>query len=281
MPHRGVSTPTPHPNVSFLFRLHAAQAAAGSVLCVGLDPDLARLPDSFRKYAEGVAVREFCASIVEATAPYACAFKPNLAFFEALGADGWKVLADVIEAIPTDRIIVLDAKRGDIGNSAAKYAHALFDQLGGDAVTVAPYMGRDSIVPFLQDEGRCAFVLAATSNPSAVDVQQLLVEGEPLYRHVARMAVEVGKEHPGTVGLVVGATRPELLARLRAEHPQTPFLIPGVGAQGGSAEAVLEANAGGPVLINSSRGILYASDGADYAEAAANAAKELAATLPA
>ena len=267
--------------MSFLSRLHAAQAATGSVLCVGLDPDLARLPDSFRNDADGVAVREFCTSIVEATAPYACAFKPNLAFFEALGAEGWKVLADVIGAIPDGRVIILDAKRGDIGNSAAKYAHALYNELGGDAVTVAPYMGRDSIVPFLQDEDRCAFVLAATSNPSAVDVQRLEVEGEPLYKHVARMAVEVGEEHPGTVGLVVGATRPELLAELRAEFPQTPFLVPGVGAQGGSAEAVLEANAGGPVLINSSRGILYASGGADFAEAAARAAKELAAVLPA
>ncbi len=267
--------------MSFLSKLHAAQAATGSVLCVGLDPDLARLPDSFQNYAEGVAVREFCTSIVEATARYACAFKPNLAFFEALGADGWKVLADVIEAIPGDHVIILDAKRGDIGNTAVKYAHALYNQLSGDAVTVAPYMGRDSIVPFLQDEERCAFVLAATSNPSAVDVQQLLVDGEPVYKRVARMAVNVGEEHPGTVGLVVGATRPELLAELRAEHPQTPFLVPGVGAQGGSAEAVLEANAGGPVLLNSSRGILYASNGPDFAEAATQAAKDLASTLPA
>ena len=265
--------------MSFLSKLRAAQAATGSVVCVGLDPDPARLPDSFRNYAEGVAVREFCTSIVEATARYACAFKPNLAFFEALGVDGWQVLADVIEAIPGDRIIILDAKRGDIGNTAAKYEHALYDELGGDAVTVAPYMGQDSIVPFLQDENRCALVLAATSNPSSVDVQQLQVEGEPLYKRVARMAVGVGEEHPGSVGLVVGATRPELLAELRTEHPQTPFLVPGVGTQGGSAEAVLEANAGGPVLINSSRGILYASDEPDFAEAAGRAAKELATVL--
>ena len=265
--------------MSFLSRFHAAQAATGSVLCVGLDPDLARLPDSYRNYPEDVAVREFCTSIVEATAPYACAFKPNLAFFEALGAEGWRVLVDVIEGIPGDRLVILDAKRGDIDNTATKYAHALYDKLGGDAVTVAPFMGRDSIVPFLQDEERCAFVLAATSNPSSVDVQQLLVDGEPVYKHVARMAVEVGEEHPGTVGLVVGATRPELLAELRAEHPQTPFLVPGVGAQGGSAEAVLEANSGGPVLINSSRGILYASGGRDFAGAAAKAAKQLAAVL--
>ncbi|MCH7638192.1 MAG: orotidine-5'-phosphate decarboxylase, partial [Bacteroidetes bacterium] len=120
--------------MSFLSKLHAAQAAQGSVLCVGLDPDPARLPDSFRDYSEGEALREFCTSIVEATAPYACAFKPNLAFFEALGAEGWKVLADVIEAIPSDRLIILDAKRGDIGNTAAKYAHALYNEMGGDAV---------------------------------------------------------------------------------------------------------------------------------------------------
>ena len=267
--------------MSFLSKLRAAQAATGSVLCVGLDPDLARLPDSFRNYAEGVAVREFCTSIIETTSPYACAFKPNLAFFEVLGADGWKVLADVVEVIPDDRILVLDGKRGDIGNTAAKYAHALYTELGGDAVTVAPYMGRDAIVPFLQDENRCAFVLAATSNPSAVDVQQLTVNSEPLYKHVARMVVEVGEEHPGTVGLVMGATRPELLAELRTAHPQTPFLVPGVGTQGGSIEEVLAANVGGPMLVTSSRGILYASDGKDYAEAAGQAAKDLAAALSA
>ncbi len=261
--------------MSFLANLRAAQAATGSVLCVGLDPDPALMPKVFGDCSEIEAVQDFCYAIGKAVAPYACAFKPNLAFFEALGPDGWHALKEVLDALPEDRLIILDAKRGDIGNTAEKYAHALYEELGGDAVTVAPYMGQDSVVPFLQDEDRCAFVLAATSNPSAAAVQQLQVGEDPLYQHVARMAVRAGEEQPGTVGLVVGATKPDQLAGLRYEFPTTPFLVPGVGAQGGKTESVLESNARGPIIVSSSRSILYASDDGDYARAAADAARRL------
>lgn len=265
--------------MSFLSRLQAAQSATGSMLCVGLDPDPTKMPVAFRECSDIEAVQDFCSAIGKAVAPFACAFKPNLAFFEALGPEGWHALKEVLDALPDDRLVILDAKRGDIGNTADKYAHAFYDKLGGDAITVAPYMGRDSITPFLQDEERCAFVLAATSNASAAEVQQLQVDGEPVYRRVARMAVDAGKEQSGTVGLVVGATKPEQLAELRVEFPQTPFLVPGIGAQGGNIDEVLLANASGPMLVNSSRSILYASGGTDYIEAAAASARALAIEL--
>ncbi|MDX1439398.1 MAG: orotidine-5'-phosphate decarboxylase [Rubricoccaceae bacterium] len=266
--------------MTFLERLLDAQQTTNSLLCVGLDPDVERFPDPLKALSEDDAVREFCTSIVEATSPYASAFKPNLAFFEALGVDGWHVLSDVIAEIPKDRIVVLDAKRGDIGNTATKYAEAIYSRLGGHAVTVAPYMGADSIVPFLNDETRCAFVLVATSNPSGEALQRMTFEDKPLYQHIAQMAAEAGNGRQGTVGFVVGATRPEILSELRRAYPDTPFLVPGIGAQGGDIHQVLEANAGGPVLINSSRSLLYASSGDNFAEAAASQAKRLAGILP-
>lgn len=258
---------------SFAERLRAAVEASGSCLCVGLDPDPARL-------AAGSSVREFCLAIVEATAGMAAAFKPNLAFFEALGAEGWDILHDVCQAVrATDRLLILDGKRGDIGTTGDRYAVALYDRLGGDAATVAPYMGRDSIAPFLKHEGRAAFVLVATSNPGATDVQALRVDGTPLFQHVARLAVATGAEHAGEVGFVVGATRPALLGALRLDHPEVPFLVPGVGAQGGSVADLRAANAGGPMLVNASRSILYAGSGAKAPRAAAEAARALAAML--
>lgn len=267
--------------MTFLDRLNAAQSATGSCLCVGLDPDPARLPAPLMGQSLPEAIRSFCFAITDACTPFASAFKPNLAFFEALGPDGWDVLADVLARIPEDRLVILDAKRGDIGNTASRYAEALYDRLGGDAVTVAPYMGTDAIRPFLQHEGRCAFVLVATSNPSGADLQSLDIDGERLYQRVARTAAESAHGQPGTVGFVVGATRPALLAGLRSAHTEVPFLVPGVGAQGGSADEVLAANAGGPMIVNASRSVLYASDGHDFAKAAALAARSLARQLPA
>ena len=262
----------------FALRLAHAVADCGAPLCVGLDPDPARLPAGFDGSAG--AARDFCLAITEHTAEHAAAFKPNLAFFEAYGPDGWDALAAVCDAVrATGRLLVLDGKRGDIGNTGRRYATALYDRLGGDAATVAPYMGADSIAPFLELPGRCAFVLVATSNPGAADLQALSADGLPIYAHAARVAVDAGAEMPGTVGFVAGATRPSLLAELRRAHPAAPLLVPGVGAQGGSAREVLDANAGGPLLVNSSRGILYASSGADFAAAAGHAAAELAATL--
>ena len=263
----------------FSVRLADAVAKTGAPLCVGLDPDPDRLPPPFA--ASGAAgAAEFCVAITESTQHVAAAYKPNLAFFEAYGSDGARALSAVCDAVrQSGRLLVLDGKRGDIGNTGRRYASALYDQLGGDASTVAPYMGADSVAPFLEYAGRCAFVLVATSNPGAADLQHLDADGLPLYRHAARLAVDAADGRPGEAGFVVGATRPALLANLREAHPDVPFLVPGVGAQGASADETLDANAGGPILINSGRGILYASSGDDFAEAARDAAERLAETL--
>lgn len=264
---------------SFASRLASAAQSAGVPLCVGLDPDLARIPVASSMSA-ATAVEQFCIAITDATASYAAAYKPNLAFFEALGPDGWHALATVCEHVrSTRRLLILDGKRGDIGNTGRRYAAALYDKLKGDATTVAPYMGADSLTPFFEHEGRCAFVLVATSNPGATDLQHVEVDGQPLYRITARMVDQAAKGHVGDAGFVVGATQPYVLAELRQAHPEIPFLVPGVGAQGGSVDDVLAANAGGPILINSSRSILYASDGPDFASAAAHAAEILARQL--
>ena len=264
----------------FSDRLARSTADAGAPLCVGLDPDPARLPDSLTDTRAEDRVRSFCFAITESVADVAAAFKPNLAFFEALGPPGWRVLADVCDRVrQTGRLLVLDGKRGDIGNTGRRYAAALYDELAGDAATVAPYMGRDSVVPFLEHDGRCAFVLVATSNPGGADFQHRVSDGLPLYRHVADGAVEAADGHAGEVGFVAGATRPALLAELREAHPDVPLLVPGVGAQGGSVADVLDANASGPLLVNSSRSILYASSGPDFAQAARSAAESLARQL--
>ncbi len=262
----------------FSARLATLVAEVGAPVCVGLDPDPERLPAPFAsRRASAEAAAEFCESIVEATAASAVAFKPNLAFFESYGADGWRALGAVGEAVrQSGRLLVLDGKRGDIGNTGRRYAASQFDALGADAATVAPYMGSDSVAPFLEHAGRCAFVLVATSNPGGADLQARLVDGEPLFVATAQMAAETAADLPGEVGFVVGATRPEILGDLRGRHPAVPFLVPGVGAQGGSAAEVLAANAGGPILVNASRSVLYASAGTDFAAAAADAAARLA-----
>ncbi|WP_022834817.1 orotidine-5'-phosphate decarboxylase [Salisaeta longa] len=264
---------------SFNDRLRAIQTQKETAACVGLDPDPARLPAHLRAaHDTPEAVRRFCRAIIEATAPFACAFKPNLAFFEALGRDGRAVLEDVVAALPSDVLVIADAKRGDIGNSARFYAQSLFDDLGADAVTVAPYMGHDSVTPFLQHPGTAAFVLARTSNPGASDFQEACqCNGTPLHQQVAEAVQAWARATPGTGGLVVGATAPDALRTVRTACPTAPFLIPGVGAQGGTPAAVMAAaaTADGPVLVNSSRSILYASAGRDFADAAAAAAQAL------
>ena len=265
----------PSPIPSFTDRLRRAQAATRSRLCVGLDPDPSRLPRPLRDRPTPEAVLAFNRAVIAATADLACAYKPNLAFYEALGAGGWRVLEQTVAAVPDERLVIADAKRGDIGNTARRYAEAFYDRVGADAVTVSPYMGSDAIVPFLETEGRCAFVLVATSNPSAPELQDAVVGSETLYRRVARLAAAAAADRPGEAGFVVGATRPARLAELRAAYPEAPFLVPGVGAQGGEAAAVVEAAGAGPLLVNSSRGILYASDGDDFAEAARHAAETL------
>lgn len=261
--------------VTFTDKLRAAQAATRSRLCVGLDPDPTRFPSHLAADRADTALLTFNTAIVDATEDLACAYKLNLAFYEALGPEGWRALADTLRAIPDDRVVILDGKRGDIGNTARRYAEGAFDRLGADACTVAPYMGRDAIRPFLQHPGRCAFVLVATSNESGPDLQQAVVDGEPFFRLVARLAVEEADRQPGEVGFVVGATRPEFLSELREAYPHVPFLVPGVGAQGGDPAAVVAASGAGPLLVNSSRSILYASSGADFARAARDAAAAL------
>lgn len=260
--------------------------AGGRHLVVGLDPDLGRIPESVAPGAAAAErVVEFNRRIVERTADLACAYKPNAAFYEALGADGFRTLSETIAVIrdnAPDAAVILDAKRADIGSTNAGYVAAAFDQLGADAVTVHPYLGGEALAPFLERAEKLVFVLARTSNPGAGEFQDLLSDGVPLYRHVAR-AVAGDWNAAGNCGLVVGATYPDELRAVREDVPaEMPILIPGAGAQGGDVAAVVAANreAGSDAfLINSSRTILYASPGEDFAEAARTAAQALDAEI--
>jgi orotidine-5'-phosphate decarboxylase len=264
----------------FTQRLEHAVRRTGSVLCVGIDPDLERLPPDVKKSGDAVeAVRMFCSEVIPATADFAVAFKFNFAFFEALGWRGARLLEELVAIVPDDCLTIADAKRGDIGNTARMYASAIFDRMKFDACTVSPYMGRDSVEPFLEFEGTCTFVLARTSNAGGNDLQLLECGSRPLYQHVAESVHRWASAHSATAGLVVGATDIEALAELRAAHPQTPFLIPGVGAQGGSAADVMAAAGRGPLIVNSSRKILYASSAPDFARAARTAAEATATEL--
>lgn len=218
----------------FFARLEARANDVDSLLCIGLDPHPGLLPE----YSPAAA-RDFCQRIVNACAPYACAFKPNSAFFEALGADGIAALTDVIATIPDDIPVILDAKRGDIASTSEAYAKAIFDSLGAHAVTVNPYLGADSIAPFLQRPECGVFVLCKTSNPGADDLQSLFVGNEPMYVQVARQAQSWSKHD--NLGLVVGATDPHALAQVRAAAPDLWLLSPGVGAQSGNLQSALQA----------------------------------------
>lgn len=261
--------------------LVGAIRAKRSMLCVGLDTDPAKLPLHLQG-VEGAVVR-FNKAIVDATKDYAVAYKMNTAFYEAQGISGWQALEETRAYMPSDIFSIADAKRGDIGNTADQYARTFFETYPFDAVTVAPYMGRDSVEPFLQTPGKWAIVLGLTSNAGAVDFQQLICEGRPLFEHVLETTSSWGK--PDNLMFVVGATRAEELARIRTLLPEHFLLIPGVGAQGGNVREVCEAAATpeGGLLINVSRGIQYASLGEDFAEAARAAAagfqKEMSAYL--
>ena len=239
-----------------------------SLLCIGLDPDPELMP--------GVDVLQFNKAIIKATCDLVCAYKPNLAFYEDLGTEGLTILQKTITYIPGDIPVIADAKRGDIGNTAQAYARALFSVFGFDAATVNPYLGFDSIEPFIhyQDEG--VFVLCRTSNRGATDFQNLYTDGQPLYEVVARKAKEWNIY--GNIGLVVGATYPEDLRKVRSICPEMPLLIPGIGVQGGDlASAVgygVDAQ-GEKAIINVSRQILYASKEKDFAQAARNMAEKI------
>jgi len=259
--------------LTFLAKLAARSAARDSILCVGLDPEPSLIPTSFGRGPQG-AVR-FLRRIIHATADHVCAYKPNLAFYERYGSQSMDVLALTLQAIPDDIPVILDAKRGDVPNTAEAYADALFDSFHADAATVAPYVGLDAIAPFCT-EGRYALVLARTSNPGAGDFQDLEVAGRPLYERVVERVVE--RFPAERCGFVVGATYPDEARRLRALAPDRLFLMPGVGAQGGDAgfaiRAALDARGGG-VLVSASRAVLYASRNTDFERAAGAAARSL------
>jgi orotidine-5'-phosphate decarboxylase len=248
-------------SMTFAERLARAQQTSGSLVCVGLDPDLAKLP---KDLDEAQPLYAFDRRIVDATADIAAAYKPQIAFYSALGAEAELVasIRYIRERAPA-ALVILDAKRGDIGNTAEAYAREAFDRYGADAVTVNPYMGEDSVRPFLARPDRAAILLCRTSNPGAEDFQDLLVDGQPLYRRVAQRAAAHWNTH-GNLMLVVGATYPREMADLRMAHPEVPFLVPGIGAQGGDLDAILAAGLdahGAGLLISSSRNIIFAGGG--------------------
>ncbi|MBX9400075.1 orotidine-5'-phosphate decarboxylase [Lysobacter sp. BMK333-48F3] len=262
--------------MNFMQTLRNRWQQAGTLVCVGLDPEPARFPARFAGDAD--AVFAFNRDIVDATAEYACAFKPQIAHFAALGAEAaLSRLIEHIHAAHPGIPVILDSKRGDIGSTAQHYAAEAFDRYRADAVTANPYLGRDSVQPFLDRAERGVVVLCRTSNPGAGDLQDLIVDGRPLYQHVAEKVARDWNGH-GNCALVVGATWPAQLREVRAIVGDVPFLVPGVGAQGGDVEAVV-GNAktadGSGLMVSSSRAILYASSGDDYAAAAVAAAREL------
>lgn len=256
--------------MAFLEKLKDRRRTTGALLCVGLDPDISKMPSSLQNSPQ--PLYEFCVTIVKATSRYACAFKPNLAFFEAFGSRGIEQLERLLKEIPSEIPVILDGKRGDIGNTSRLYAQFLFEHLHGDAATVNPYLGRDSVEPFFGFPGCVPFVLCLTSNPGSVDIQTVTSTdtNERIYHRVIHLLNRM----PGPFGLVVGAQHASLIEDVRRHAPDAPLLIPGIGAQGGDLEATLRAAAcdGAPAVINVSRDILYASSGDDFAEAAAGKA---------
>lgn len=280
---------------SYLDRLGARMTHLGTSLCLGIDPDPDALPDGFPRTVDGVA--RFSELVLAAAGPFAAAVKVNVAFFERWGSDGVRALERLRGRIPPELPFIADAKRGDIGSTAAQYAMALYDALAADAVTASPYLGSEAIGPLLDRPDRLVYILCRTSNPGALELQGLEVAAdtasgapaEPLALRVARLANDWAR-HPGTVGLVVGATAPAELASVREIAPGLPFLVPGVGTQGGDADAALRhgpasaglaaAAPGGALLVNVSRGIAGAAVGAADPESAVRiAAQEWATRL--
>ncbi|MBI2620182.1 MAG: orotidine-5'-phosphate decarboxylase [Ignavibacteriales bacterium] len=260
--------------MNFTERLTETQSRQNSVLCVGLDVDASLLPAALPPDAEGVI--EFNRQIIGATQDLVCAYKINLAFYEALGETGWGVLRKTLGLIPKDIVTIGDGKRGDIGNTSERYARVIFRDLGFDAATVNPYMGYDSVEPFLRDEERGAFVLALTSNPGSQDFQRLRVSSRRLFEKIAIAARKWNKRK--NVGLVVGATHPREIKSVRALVPAMPLLIPGVGRQGGDLNAAVRYGctaSGFGVVINASRSIIFASKEIDFAGAAREKAIKL------
>ena len=261
--------------MKFTDTLAAAQKRNGSLLCVGLDPEPAKFPGAWKGEASRIA--DFCAAIVDSTKDLVCAFKPQVAYFAAHRAeDQLERLMAHIQRVAPGVPIILDAKRGDIGSTAQQYAREAFERYQADAVTLSPFMGWDSVEPYLHFDGRGLILLCRTSNPGGADLQaQRLQNGDLLFEHIAKLAAGEWNRS-GQIGLVVGATFPAEIARVRELAPTLPLLIPGVGAQGGDAEATVKAGwrpgtpstSEAPIVVNSSRAVLYASGGEDFASAA-------------
>lgn len=262
-------------STSFLAKLEDAAAENRSLVCVGIDPDPALMPVPVDEVAG------FCRNIVEATADLVCVYKPNIAFFEALGELGFDALRQTLDAVPPEIPVLIDAKRGDIGNTAAAYAHYIFEVLGADATTVNPYGGTDAVEPFLEYADKGVIVWCRSSNPSAIDFQDLDVDDRgtmrPFWQAVAVKSQEWNAKH-GNVGLVMGATYPHQLQEARRICPDMPILVPGIGAQEGALRDAVQAGLNhdrGGVMISASRSIMYASRDSDYALAARSAAAQL------
>jgi orotidine-5'-phosphate decarboxylase len=260
--------------LKFIEKLLNISSKNSSLLCIGLDTDLDKVPKSLLKKKD--AIFEFNKRIIDATSDLVCAYKPNMAFYEVYGNKGWESLERTCKYIPKDIPIIIDAKRGDIGNTAKMYAKTFFEELKADAITLSPYMGEDAISPFLEYKDKCAFVLCLTSNAGAKDFQLLETKNLPLYMTIAKKVVSWNKDK--NCGLVVGATQAEQLKKIREIAPDLPMLIPGVGAQGGDLEMAVKFGTdknGNFAIINSSRSILYASSEADFAQKAREETKKL------
>jgi orotidine-5'-phosphate decarboxylase len=257
--------------VSFKGKLRASEDATGSLLCLGLDPEPDLLPPGIDRSPAGIA--RFVSAIVESVSDAVSSYKLNLAFYERWGREAGWLLDQALAALPKERPVILDAKRGDVGSTAQAYAHALFEAWGADAVTVHPYLGYDSVAPFLAHKEKEVFIVCRTSNPGATEFQHLRSDGEALYRHVARAAVRW--DHHDNVGLVVGATAPAELRDVRQIAGDRLLLVPGIGAQGADLAAAVRAALradGRGAIISVSRGILFASAGGDHAAAARDSA---------
>jgi orotidine-5'-phosphate decarboxylase len=267
---------------AFAVRLREAMRRADSLVCVGLDPDVARFPAHLRELGTRKAIVRFNAAIVEATKDLVCAYKPNLGFYVAYGVEGIEALVETRRMIPAEIPVILDCKVGDMDNTAERYAKGYFDEWGFDAVTVNGYMGEDSLAPFLSYGDRGILVLAKTSNPGSGDLQDVTVrdggEERSVFLTMVERAGQWDKKYPATVGLVVGATYPAQLAEVRARGPELPILLPGVGAQAGNVAASVAAGSdarGEGLMVSSSRGVIYAGSGEDFAERARESARRL------
>ena len=247
--------------------------AKESMLCVGLDTDMNKLPEGVERSMKGMV--EFNRNIIEATNKYAVAYKINTAFYEQYGSEGWQCMEETLNLIPENCFTIADAKRGDIGNTSSMYARAFFERLNFDSITVAPYMGEDSLSPFFAFEDKWVICLGLTSNAGSKDFQVLESEGQKIYQHVMHKVSQWG--NPGNLMFVTGATKASDLKQLRESFPEHFFLVPGVGAQGGTVHDVCVAAMSdfGGLLINASRSILYASSGTDYIDKAEAEAKSL------